>query len=67
LLLLPLLGSVVQGLARRKGTLGVGLAAALGALALHSLIDFNLHIPANAAVAAILAGCLMGLPCRNRD
>jgi len=32
---------------------------------LHSLIDFNLHIPANAAVAALLAGALQGLPWKN--
>jgi hypothetical protein len=29
---------------------------------LHSLIDFNFHIPANGAIAAALAGALAGLP-----
>jgi len=27
---------------------------------LHALIDFNFHIPANATVAAVLAGLLFG-------
>lgn len=32
-----------------------GALAALGALAVHGLIDFNLRIPANAALAAVMA------------
>lgn len=67
LLLAPLLRRIVESLVGGRGLLGVGVAAALSALLLHSLIDFNLRIPANAAVAAILAGCLMGLPCRTRN
>ena len=40
--------------------LAVGAAAGLSALLLHALIDFNFHIPANAVVAAVLAGLLFG-------
>lgn len=67
LLLTPVVRAIVGGLTGAKGILGVGVAAALTALLLHSLIDFNLHIPANAATGAILAGCLMGLPWKSRD
>ena len=44
------------------GTLGIGAAVGLSATLLHALIDFNFHIPANAALAAVLAGALWGLP-----
>jgi len=36
--------------------LGMGLLASLLALALHSLVDFNLYVPANALALAWLAG-----------
>ncbi len=36
--------------------LGVGVLASLLALALHSLVDFNLYVPANALALAWLAG-----------
>ena len=65
LLLIPLARSLLLGLAGTKGTIAVGIAAAVVAVMLHGLIDFNFHIPANAATAAILAGALMGLPCRS--
>ncbi len=65
LLLIPLFRSILLGLAGAKGTIAVGIAAALVAVLLHGLIDFNFHIPANAVTAAILAGALMGLPCRS--
>ena len=65
-LLLAAVGrSAIRGLAGLEGTLGVGFAAGLVAILLHALVDFNFHIPSNAAVAAVLAGCLGGLPCRN--
>lgn len=67
LLLGPLLGVIIRSLAGGKGPLAVGLAAGLSALLLHSLIDFNLHIPANAATGAVLAGALMGLPWNETD
>jgi O-antigen ligase len=66
LLLTPLIRGIVGGWTMSRGVLGVGIAAALTALLLHSLIDFNLHIPANAATGAILAGCMLGLPWKSR-
>jgi O-antigen ligase len=42
-------------------TLSVGIAASLTAFLLHGLVDFNFHIPSNAAAAAILAGALLGM------
>ncbi len=46
----------------------VGSLAALAALAAHSALDFNLHIPANALVAAILMGFVVndGVPRNGR-
>jgi O-antigen ligase len=54
--------------ARRAGTIVVsgrdpvaaGAAFGLAALALHGLVDFNFHIPANLAIAGILAGVVLG-------
>jgi O-antigen ligase len=43
-----------------------GAACGLAALLLHGLIDFDFHIPADAAIAAILAGVLFGLPWNGR-
>jgi O-antigen ligase len=59
-LLLPLGRRLVEAASGRAGVLAVGAAAALLALLLHSLVDFNLHIPANAALAAVLAGAVEG-------
>jgi O-antigen ligase len=67
MLLGPLSVAMTRGLAGQKGTLGVGVAAALAAFLLHSLVDFNAHIPANAATAAVLAGVLIGVPCKTTD
>ena len=67
LLLVPLLGVLIRSLAGAKGILAVGFAAGLTALLLHALIDFNLHIPANAATGAVLAGALLGLPWNAKD
>jgi O-antigen ligase len=61
LLLLPVARHLASGLTRRAGPLAVGAAAGLAALLLHALIDFNFHIPANATVAAVLAGLLLGV------
>lgn len=36
----------------------IGILAGFAALAVHSVVDFNLHIPANALVAAVLFGIL---------
>jgi O-antigen ligase len=64
LLLLGLLASLrvrlFAALRGEYGVLAIGAAAGLAAALLHSLIDFNFHLPANAAVAAVLAGALWG-------
>jgi O-antigen ligase len=62
LILIPLIGVVVRAIGGAKGTIAVGFATGLVAIALHGLVDFNLHIPSNAATAAVLAGALLGLP-----
>ncbi len=41
---------------RRNWWIAVGLTASLAAMALHSFVDFNLYIPANALALAWLAG-----------
>ncbi len=40
----------------RRRLLATGCAASLGAIAMHSLVDFNLYIPANAMLVAWVAG-----------
>ena len=50
----------------QKGVLGVGFAAALVVVLLHTIIDFDFRIPANAALASIAAGALLGLPWTDR-
>ena len=67
LLTFPVVTLTVAALRGAKGTLGVGFAAGLSAVLLHSLVDFPFHIPATAATAAILSGALMGLPWSDRD
>jgi O-antigen ligase len=59
-LLLSLAPRLRAGVTRRAGPLAVGTAMGLAALLLHALVDFNFHIPANATVAAVLAGLLFG-------
>jgi hypothetical protein len=46
---------------------GAGLGAAAGALAilLHSILDFNLQVPANGLVFAVLTG--IAIATRSRD
>ncbi len=60
LLAAPMVLLVRGALAGRGGTLAAGIGAGLLAVLLHSLVDFNFHIPSNAATAAILAGALIG-------
>jgi O-antigen ligase len=48
--------SVILESDSRHRALAVGLAGALLAIGLHSLVDFNLYIPANALAVAWLAG-----------
>jgi len=62
LVLVPVLRLVVRSIGGAKGTLAVGFATGLTAILLHALVDFNFHIPANGATAAVLAGTLCGLP-----
>ncbi|MCG6924503.1 MAG: O-antigen ligase family protein [Acidobacteria bacterium] len=50
-------GSGVGGVARG---VGMGALAGLVALAVHSAVDFNLRIPSNAALAAVLASAAAG-------
>jgi len=48
---------------RRHGrALHIGLVAALSAIAVHSLFDYNLHIPANAFLLAVITGLLLSPP-----
>lgn len=44
-----------------------GAACGLGALLVHGLVDFNFHIPANAAIAALLAGVVFGASWNGRS
>jgi O-antigen ligase len=48
------------GASRLHDGLKAGAAAGLAALAVHSAFDFNLRIPANAALAALAAAVLLG-------
>lgn len=59
LLAVPVLVGAGRGLANLQGPLANGFAAGLGAVLLHSMIDFPFHIPAIAATAAVFAGALM--------
>jgi O-antigen ligase len=71
LLLAVILVAVAQsgGRALRTGSDPVvtGAAFGLGALLIHGLVDFNFHIPANAAIAAVLAGILFGASWNGRS
>jgi O-antigen ligase len=44
-----------------------GAAFGLSALLVHGLVDFNFHIPANAAIAAVSAGVLFGASWNGRS
>jgi O-antigen ligase len=45
--------------------LHAGFASALAAVALHSLTDFSLHLPANLALCAVLVGAVLGMERRG--
>jgi O-antigen ligase len=51
---------VARGPDRTVRGIGAGALAALAALAAHSLVDFNLRIPSNAALAALAAAGAAG-------
>ena len=59
-----LLGAAGRGIAtgadRTLRGIGTGAVAALVALAVHSAVDFNLRIPSNAALAALVAAAAAG-------
>ncbi|HSD28353.1 MAG TPA: O-antigen ligase family protein, partial [Vicinamibacteria bacterium] len=59
-----LLAAAGRGLAnapdRAVRGIGTGAVAALAALAVHSVVDFNLRIPSNAALAALAAATAAG-------
>jgi O-antigen ligase len=65
------LAAVARELFRRLGDtsdpVATGAGLGLAALLVHGLVDFNFHIPANAALAAVLAGLLFGASWNNRS
>jgi O-antigen ligase len=63
-LVVSVLRAVFRGLTGGLGIVGAGVAAGLVGVLLHSLVDFDFHIPANAATAAVLAGLLEGMAWR---
>jgi len=67
MILAPLGRVAARAFAGAKGTIAVGFASGLLAIALHGLVDFNFHIPSNAATAAALAGVLLGLPWKRAN
>ncbi len=67
LLAAPVLRRTVWGLGGAGGPVAAGMAAGILAAVLHSLVDFNFHVPSNAATAAVLAGTMLGLPWRARS
>jgi O-antigen ligase len=67
LALLAIARAVVRGVRGTFDPLATGAAFGLAALLVHGLVDFNFHIPANAAIAAVLAGVLFGAPCNARS
>ena len=52
-----------RGLARDRPLLSLhaGFSSAIVAMALHSLTDFSLHLPANLALFAVVAGGVVGM------
>lgn len=69
ILLLALLASlgrrIFAAIRGEFGLLGIGVGVGLSATLLHALIDFNFHLPANAALAVVLAGSLWGLSSKH--
>jgi len=52
-----------------RQTWGITLGALTGIVAIlvHSLVDFNLHIPANAILFTVLVGLIVGGPLRRQN
>ncbi|HVB78662.1 MAG TPA: O-antigen ligase family protein [Candidatus Binataceae bacterium] len=59
--LLRRIGAAMRAGDPRKWPLLAAVVAAVVATALHELIDFNLHVPANAALLAVLLGLALRL------
>jgi O-antigen ligase len=59
--------TVIRVLRGASDPLATGAAIGLAALLVHGLVDFNFHIPANAAIAAVLAGVLFGASWNGRS
>jgi O-antigen ligase len=56
----PLARCATRILARNDDPTAVGAVFGLGAILLHSLVDFPFHIPADALLACVLAGIVFG-------
>jgi len=59
--------ALVRRLADTSDPVATGAGFGLTALLVHGLVDFNFHIPANAAIAAVLAGVLFGASWNSRS
>ena len=68
-LLLPIFARAFRaashGPDRTSRYLGLGCAAAIAAICLHSVTDFNMYVPANAFVLAWICGIAASLPLRR--
>jgi len=60
-------GALFRSLRGVGDPLATGAAFGLAALLVHGLVDFNFHIPANAAIAAVLAGVVFGASWNGRS
>jgi hypothetical protein len=54
--LIPMAKGIFRGSDENRRLLLVGCAGSFAAIGLHSLVDFNLHIPANTMILAWIAG-----------
>jgi O-antigen ligase len=59
--------SIFRALRDGSDPVATGAAFGLGALLVHGLVDFNFHIPGNAAIAAVLSGVLFGASWNGRS
>ncbi len=59
------LAAAIQGRDRIARALGLGCVGAMTAIGVHSLVDFNTYIPANALVLVWISGIAASLPGRS--
>lgn len=59
--------SALRALRDGSDPLATGAAFGLAAFLIHGLVDFNFHIPGNAAIAAVLSGVLFGASWNGRS